>query len=57
MSRGATKDPRSRQCDAADARKRLAGSLQLLNVSGQDRTGAIRRATQLVDFAREVLQR
>jgi hypothetical protein len=28
-----------------------------LNVSGQDRTGAIRRAGQLVDFAREVLQR
>ncbi len=28
-----------------------------LNVSGRDQTGAIRRAGQLVDFAREVLQR
>jgi hypothetical protein len=28
-----------------------------LNVSGQDRAGALRRTTQLVDFAREVLQR
>ncbi|HWY19301.1 MAG TPA: hypothetical protein VNY27_11390 [Solirubrobacteraceae bacterium] len=28
-----------------------------LNVSGQDRTGAIRRAGRLVDFAREALQR
>jgi len=28
-----------------------------VNVSGQDRTGAIRRTSQLVDFAREVLQR
>jgi hypothetical protein len=28
-----------------------------LNVSGQDLTGAIRRAGRLVDFAREVLQR
>jgi hypothetical protein len=140
VSRGTAKDPRSRQCDAADARKRLtdaekylevaelvadedsteshnvatglavlagiaaadaacckalgessrgpdhrdaAGFLRritpggetgannferlvglkdkahygFLNVSGQDRTGAIRRAAQLIDFAREVLQR
>ncbi len=140
MSRGAAKDLRSRQCDAADARKRLgdaekylevaelvAGEDSLeshnvatglavlagiaaadaacckalgessrgpdhrdaarflsriapggevaannferlvglkdkahysfLNVSAQDRTGAIRRAGQLIDFAREVLQR
>jgi hypothetical protein len=28
-----------------------------LNASGQDRTGAIRRTSQLVDFARKVLQR
>lgn len=28
-----------------------------LNVSGQDRTAAIRRAARLIDFAREVLQR
>ncbi len=28
-----------------------------LNVSGQDRTSAIRRAGKLVDFARDVLQR
>jgi hypothetical protein len=28
-----------------------------LNVSGQDLTGAIRRADRLVDFARAVLQR
>jgi hypothetical protein len=140
MSRGAAKDHRSRQCDAADARKRLADAekylevaellaseesleshnvatglavlagiaasdaacckalgessrgpdhrdaasflrritpggeagannferlvglkdkahYSFLNVSGQDRTGAIRRAGQLVRFAREVLQR
>ncbi len=140
MSRGAAKDPRSRQCDAADARKRLADAekylevaelvagedsleshnvatglavfagiaaadaacckalgessrgpdhrdaasflrritpggeagannferlvglkdkvhYSFLNVSGQDRTGAIRRASHLIDFACEVLQR
>ncbi len=62
MSRGGTKDPRSRPCDAADARKRLVGlkdkaHYSFLNVSGQDRTGAIRRAGKLVDFARDVLQR
>jgi hypothetical protein len=28
-----------------------------LNISGQDRTSAIRRAGKLVDFARDVLQR
>ena len=140
MSRGATKDPRSRPCNTADARKRLGDAekylevaelvatedsleshnvatglavlagiaaadaaccktlgessrgpdhqdaatflhriapggdtaaknferlvglkdkahYSFLNVSGQDRTSAIRRAVKLVDFAREVLQR
>ncbi len=55
MSPGA-KNPRSRECNSADARKRLA-DYSFLNVSGQDRAAAIRRATKLVDFAREVLQR
>lgn len=47
---------------AAKSFERLVGlkdkaHYSFLSVSGQDRTGAIRRATQLVDFAREVLQR
>jgi hypothetical protein len=32
-------------------------SLESHNVSGQDRTSAMRRAGKLVDFARDVLQR
>jgi hypothetical protein len=47
---------------AANDFERLVGlkdkaHYSFLNVSGQDRTGALRRTTQLVDFAREVLQR
>jgi hypothetical protein len=47
---------------AANSFERLLGlkdkaHYSFLNVSGQDRTGAIRRTGQLVDFAREVLQR
>jgi hypothetical protein len=47
---------------AASSFERLVGikdraHYSFLNVSGQDRTGAIRRAGQLVGFAREVLQR
>lgn len=33
------------------------GHYSFLNISGHDRTGAIRRAGKLVDFARDVLQR
>jgi hypothetical protein len=47
---------------AANHFERLVGlkdkaHYSFLNLSGQDRTGAIRRACHLVDFAREVLQR
>ncbi len=47
---------------AANDFERLVGlkdkaHYSFLNVSGQDRTGAIRRTSQLVEFAREVLQR
>ncbi|MGD0455022.1 MAG: hypothetical protein ABSB69_15635 [Solirubrobacteraceae bacterium] len=47
---------------AANNLERLVGlkdkaHYSFLNVSGQDRTASIRRTSQLVDFAREVLQR
>ena len=47
---------------AANNFERLVGlkdkaHYSFLNVSGQDRAGALRRAGQLVDFARQVLQR
>jgi hypothetical protein len=47
---------------AANDFERLVGlkdkaHYSFLNVSGQDRKAAIRRAEQLVDFARDVLQR
>ncbi len=47
---------------AANNFERLAGlkdkaHYSFLNISGQDRTSAIRRTAQLVDFARGVLQR
>jgi hypothetical protein len=47
---------------AANNFERLVGlkdkaHYSFLNVSGQDREGALRRAGQLVDFARQVLQR
>ncbi len=48
--------------NAAKHLERLVGlkdkaHYSFLNVSAHDRTAAIRRATKLVDFAREVLQR
>jgi hypothetical protein len=48
--------------EAAKSLERLVGlkdkaHYSFLNVSGQDRAAAIRRASKLVDFAREVLQR
>jgi hypothetical protein len=47
---------------AANNFERLVGlkdkaHYSFLNVSGQDRAGALRRAAQLVAFARQVLQR
>lgn len=47
---------------AANNFERLVGlkdkaHYSFLNVSGQDRAGALRRAGQLVDFARQALQR
>ncbi len=51
MSRGAAKYPRSRQCDAAANNfERLVGlkdkaDYSFLNVSGQDQTGALGRAS------------